>query len=112
LTPYWQWEEVGSYYGMPWVNLLGWLGTGLVLMVALDLMATRVAFWRLGSRWSAGYYLAVLSMPLGMLVAAGAWGAVATASLAVLTCLTFTWSKEGGRSLAQPSAPAPQALEA
>jgi putative membrane protein len=112
LTPYWQWEEVGSYYGMPWVNLLGWLGTGLVLMVALDLMATRIAFWRLGSSWSAGYYLAVLSMPLGMLVAAGAWGAVATASLAVVASLTITWSKEGRHSLSQRSAPAPQALEA
>ncbi|HKE57873.1 MAG TPA: carotenoid biosynthesis protein [Pyrinomonadaceae bacterium] len=28
VTSYWIWGEQGSYYGMPWTNLLGWAITG------------------------------------------------------------------------------------
>lgn len=111
LTPYWQWEETGPYYGMPWVNLLGWLSTGLVLMAALELLATRVPFERLGAEWSIGYYLAVLSMPLGMLAAAGLWGAVVTSSLAVAACAAFTWMAEARRALSLPATRAPEVLK-
>lgn len=78
LTPYWLWEETGPYYGMPWMNLLGWFVTGLALMGVLSVTG--------GSRWSEwvdvrfalGYYAAVLLMPLGMVLAAGEWLAVFT----------------------------------
>jgi uncharacterized membrane protein len=77
LAPYWVWERSGSYYGMPWVNLAGWFGTGLALMAALEVLQRRLD-WAggLSPRWCAGYYLAVLLMPLGMVAAAGLWIAV------------------------------------
>ncbi len=34
-TTYWIWAEPGSYYGMPWHNLLGWAVTGLILLAIL-----------------------------------------------------------------------------
>ncbi|MDT8342438.1 MAG: carotenoid biosynthesis protein [Longimicrobiales bacterium] len=78
LAPYWVWEAPGAFYGMPWVNLAGWAGTGVVLMIALEALQ-RSADWAgsLPVRWTLGYYLTVLLMPLGMVTAAGLWGAVA-----------------------------------
>ena len=84
LTPYWSWEASGAYYGMPAVNLLGWTAVGLLLMGILEV--TRAASWGEGvpRRWLGAYYLLVLAMPLGMLVAAGLWLAVVTTLAALL----------------------------
>jgi putative membrane protein len=104
LTTYWRWSETGAYYGMPWVNLLGWLVTGLVLMAALEAAAARIRLQDLDPRWAAGYFFAVLSMPMGMLVAAGVWGAVATASVGLLLCAVVTW-REAVVDLLAPRTP-------
>ncbi|MGB3532091.1 MAG: gamma-carotene 1'-hydroxylase CruF [Microcoleaceae cyanobacterium] len=32
LVPFWQFDEVGEFFGMPYRNLTGWLGTGLLFM--------------------------------------------------------------------------------
>jgi uncharacterized membrane protein len=76
-TPYWVWEDSGSYYGMPWVNLGGWFATGLLLMVAIRWSGAEDWVGRLSVRWMASFYLANLALPLGMNAAAGLWGAVA-----------------------------------
>jgi putative membrane protein len=76
LTPYWVWEASGPFYGMPWVNLLGWMGTGVVLMVLLETFGARKWAGRLPVSWMAAYYALILLMPLGMLLAAGLWLAV------------------------------------
>jgi len=86
LTPYWMWENSGAYYGMPWVNLAGWYGTGVVLMAALEALSGWASFDRLDRRWMAAYYATILAMPLGMLVGAGLWGAVAATALGVGSC--------------------------
>ncbi|MEN9207343.1 MAG: carotenoid biosynthesis protein [Gloeomargarita sp. GMQP_bins_120] len=31
-VPFWQFQEVGAFFGMPYRNLLGWLGTGVLFM--------------------------------------------------------------------------------
>lgn len=82
---YWSWGASGPYYGMPWVNLVGWFGTGAVIMFALD----RLAVWRwvrgIPPSWLLGYYGVTLLMPFGMIVLEGLWLAVAVtaAGLAV-----------------------------
>lgn len=87
LAPYWVWERSGSYYGMPWVNLAGWFGTGLVLMAALEALDRRHGWaGNLSAEWCAGYYAAVLLMPLGMVAVAGLWLAV-VATLVPLVAL-------------------------
>jgi uncharacterized membrane protein len=85
LTPYWRWEETGPYYGMPWMNLVGWYVTGIVLMLALDLLSDWARLDRLSTRWMAGFYGAMVLMPLGMLAAAGEWLAVVVTLVAVAT---------------------------
>jgi putative membrane protein len=82
LTPYWRWADTGPYYGMPWMNLVGWFATGLLLLTVLDLVAGWARLDRLPPRWVVAYYGAMLLMPLGMLAAAGAWTAVLTTGVA------------------------------
>jgi putative membrane protein len=39
--PFWYWHEPGAFFGMPYQNFAGWLGTGVVFMgVALGLWKT------------------------------------------------------------------------
>jgi len=77
LTPrYWLWDDTGPYYGMPWINLGGWYVTGLVIFGALELTGAMRWSQDLPVRWMAGYYGAVLLMPVGMLAATGLWLAI------------------------------------
>ncbi|NEP44737.1 MAG: carotenoid biosynthesis protein, partial [Okeania sp. SIO2H7] len=32
IVPFWQFEEAGAFFGMPYRNLTGWLGTGVLFM--------------------------------------------------------------------------------
>jgi len=87
LTPYWTWEKTGPFYGMPWVNLAGWMGTGMVLMALLEALGSRGWVPALSLRWLMAYYGIVLLMPLGMVVAAGLWWAL----LATVAALSLAW---------------------
>ncbi|MGD2121970.1 MAG: carotenoid biosynthesis protein [Gemmatimonadota bacterium] len=84
LTPYWVWENPGPFYGMPWVNLAGWMGTGLVLTAALELLNARSWTAKLDVRWVLAYYLTVLLMPVGMLAASGIWLPIGVTAIALL----------------------------
>ena len=87
-TNYWIWETPGAFYGMPWVNVAGWFGTGLVLMTALSLLDDRSAWSEaIPTRWSALYYGVILLMPLGMVTLKGyVWSTLAT-----LAALGVAW---------------------
>lgn len=71
LVPYWQWGQEGAFYGMPFVNLLGWFFTGFVLSAALGLLKTTETVQHVSSRTFMIYYAIVYALPAGMLVAAG-----------------------------------------
>ncbi len=88
ITPSWVWEVPGPFYGMPWVNLAGWMATGLVIMGLLEVVGTPGWITRLDLGWLRAYYGVVLLMPLGMIVAAGLWAAV----LATLVALALPWA--------------------
>lgn len=83
LTPYWLWGDPGVYYGMPFINLAGWFITGLVIMGLLYVLKADKWIARLSKRWLARYYIITLLMPLGMVLAAGLWGAVAATAVAM-----------------------------
>jgi putative membrane protein len=75
-THYWIWGSTGSYYGMPWLNLVGWYVTGLALMAALSLLKSERWLVRLPTRWLLVFYLTNLALPTVMNAASGLWGAV------------------------------------
>jgi len=83
LTPYWVWETPGPFFGMPWVNLAGWMGTGLVLMGVLEGLGVGEWTSRLEVKWALAYYVLVLLMPAGMLAAAGILTPIAVTGVAL-----------------------------
>ena len=36
--PFWVWEQPGAFFGMPYQNFAGWLGTGIVFMTVATLI--------------------------------------------------------------------------
>ncbi len=36
--PFWVWEQPGAFFGMPYQNFAGWMGTGVVFMVVATLL--------------------------------------------------------------------------
>ncbi|HSG09842.1 MAG TPA: carotenoid biosynthesis protein [Longimicrobiales bacterium] len=108
LTPYWRWADSGSYYGMPWVNLLGWYLTGLVIMSVLDALGVRLGLTTLPVRWMLAYYGLVLLMPLGMVAAAGLWPAVLATVVGVGLCAFLARKGLGGRADRERSSMEPQ----
>lgn len=114
LTPYWVWENAGPFYGMPWVNLLGWAATGLILMVTLELLDRRLDWAGTVSwRWSGAYYLVVLLMPLGMVTVAGLWGATAATigALALAFGVHALFGADGAQGRVPRPSPAPGLAE-
>ena len=71
LVPYWLWGQAGSFYGMPWINLVGWFVTGFILAVALSYFKVTGFVEHVSSRTFIAYYAIVYALPAGMLVAAG-----------------------------------------
>ena len=86
-TKYWVWGREGPYYGMPLLNLFGWYITGLTLMTVLAALGIERLAARIQTRWLAGFYLANLALPFGIVAAHGAWRAVAVSAAAVALCL-------------------------
>jgi putative membrane protein len=86
-TKYWQWGETGPYYGMPWLNLLGWYVTGVVLMGLLAGLRSDRWIERLPLSWLAAFYVTNLALSLGICAAAGLYGAVVASAVPLLLCL-------------------------
>ncbi len=107
LTAYWIWEQPGPYYGMPLVNLAGWYVTSLALMIALEALNTSSWVEGLETRWLAAYYVAVLSMPIGMLAAAGAWIAVLVTAGALGICAVLAHAAGATEASLRRARPSP-----
>jgi putative membrane protein len=73
VTSYWVWDEKGSYYGMPWMNLLGWAITGFVLLTMLGKLAPEP---KGNLKFLILVYLVNFLLPVGFCVLNGYWIAV------------------------------------
>ncbi|NCJ08413.1 carotenoid biosynthesis protein [Synechococcales cyanobacterium C] len=71
-VPFWQFQEVGAFFGMPYRNLAGWVGTGVLFMTVAALLWRRVPV-TLGRQQ--------LTVPLAVYLANFAFGAVITLTL-------------------------------
>lgn len=100
-TSYWRWAEPGPYYGMPWINLAGWMLTGTAIMAGLELIGAREWARRVPHRAMVWLYALQFVLPLVMAAAAGFWGAILAAVVA-LGVLGFLL-----RAPRAPRAPAP-----
>ncbi len=76
LTNYWVWDNHGPYYGMPLVNLLGWFGTGLLIMAGFHYSGSGKMADQIHPPIMEFYYFTVILLSLGMTLLAGYWLAV------------------------------------
>ncbi len=67
--PFWEFEELGAFFGMPYRNLAGWMGTGAVFM------SVAVLFWR---KSSIKLDRSELGLPLIVYLVNFAFGAIIT----------------------------------
>ncbi|TVR64968.1 MAG: carotenoid biosynthesis protein [Gemmatimonadales bacterium] len=82
---YWVWDDTTApYYGMPWVNLAGWVGTGIVLMICLEFTGADNWTDSLSLPWLSAYYGITVLMPFGMIILEGLWVAVITTIVAYI----------------------------
>jgi putative membrane protein len=72
-TPFWIWEQEGSYYGMPALNIFGWAVTGLAIMIAIDRLFGPIKTKQVPANFFVGLYATNLILPLGLLAAVEAW---------------------------------------
>jgi uncharacterized membrane protein len=84
VTSYWIWGEKGSYYGMPWTNLLGWAMTGFVLLAMLRKLAPKP---KGDLRFSVLVYVVNFLLPLGFCALNSCWIAVFAGIGAVVVAL-------------------------
>ena len=86
VTSYWMWGQAGNYYGMPWMNLVGWGATGLVLFVILQ----RLTPTPHGSqRFALAVYLINFALPLGFCVLNRYWLAAFAGPLSIAIAWLF-----------------------
>ena len=102
VTSYWIWGEKGSYYGMPWTNLLGWAITGFVLLEMLRKLAAEP---KGDVRFSTLVYFVNFLLPLGFCVLNSYWIAVFACLGAVVAALLVFGS---GRASRLPEASSPE----
>jgi uncharacterized membrane protein len=67
--PFWEFQEVGEFFGMPYRNLVGWVGTGMVFMGVAAL---------LGRKQPLGLHRGQLTVPLVVYLANFGFGATIT----------------------------------
>jgi uncharacterized membrane protein len=105
---YWTWSDTGPYYGMPWINLVGWIATGIVLMGALEGLG--VGRWgaAIPAGWALAYYAITVLMPFGMLVLEGLWMGVGVTVACYLVAWGIHRTSAGRRRLHPDSVGAPR----
>lgn len=74
-VPFWIWEQPGAFFGMPYQNFLGWMGTGIAFMSVAALLWRRYPLPNAPS--SLGFplaiYLSNFAFATCMSLAAGFW---------------------------------------
>ena len=43
-APFWEWETPGAFFGMPYQNFAGWMGTGVVFMTVAAILWSKKPF--------------------------------------------------------------------
>lgn len=107
-VPFWEFEELGAFFGMPYRNLAGWMGTGALFM------SVAAFFWR---KTPNVLQRSQLSLPLTVYLINFAFGAIITITsldsrfwfptllavcLGVVPALALSWmAKPQGQATAQ-----------
>jgi putative membrane protein len=97
---YWVWEDVGPYMGVPLVNFLGWLATGVAFMFAASYFDDRLRPIRVEKEsFFLLVYLCNLVFAIGICMGSQLWLPAILGSL-FSAAILFAWFKPGFRTVA------------
>ncbi|MFN8673446.1 MAG: carotenoid biosynthesis protein [Candidatus Sericytochromatia bacterium] len=73
LTPFWLWEEHNSltYYGTPVINFAGWVLTSIFIIMGFEFFNTKKLLDKYMINWNIIFYMANLSLPVGLVICSG-----------------------------------------
>ena len=98
VTSYWVWGEAGSYYGMPWMNLVGWGVTGLVLLFLISRFAPSPQ----GSAvFAVSVYAINFALPFGFVLLNRYWLAAVVGPLSIALAYAVFAKRWGGGESAE-----------
>lgn len=74
-VPFWQWHQPGAFFGMPYQNFAGWMGTGALFMTVAALFWGKMPFKLEGTQLNLplAVYLSNFAFSAVMSFAAGLW---------------------------------------
>jgi len=78
---YWIWEGPGVYYGVPWVNFLGWFGTAFVLSFLAQTLLPHSPFKREELKMPVWVLSTTIFSFVVVSVAHGKWGVILIAAV-------------------------------
>ncbi len=100
-VPFWQWHQPGAFFGMPYQNFAGWMGTGAVFMTVATILWSKTPFAKEDNlaNWTRQdltiplvVYLSNFAFAMVMSLAAGFWVPVALGLLVgVAPAVTLWW---------------------
>jgi len=90
---YWVWEQTGPYMGVPLVNFLGWIATGILFMAIASLVDRRLASVQVPSMSiPLVVYGSNMLFPIGICAGMGLWlPAVVGLTLLAITIVAVAW---------------------
>lgn len=90
--PVWQWHVDGFFYGMPFVNLVGWFVTSLAIASTYELFGGGIR--PRSESWTVRLWLTSAALPLGISLVRGMWVAVFIGATAVMIPVAVVWWRE------------------
>lgn len=73
-VPFWVWEQAGAFFGMPYQNFAGWMGTGALFM------SVAAFFWTKKPHTSITLTRSQLALPLAVYISNFGYAAIMSAS--------------------------------
>jgi uncharacterized membrane protein len=103
--PFWYWHQPGAFFGMPYQNFAGWMGTGAVFMTVAAIFWAKRSFQLHGEQLNLplAIYLGNFAFATIMSLAAGIWVPVLLGVVLGVVPAVLCWSR------AKTSASAPVA---
>ncbi|MBE9166188.1 carotenoid biosynthesis protein [Pleurocapsales cyanobacterium LEGE 06147] len=104
--PFWIWEQPGAFFGMPYQNFVGWMGTGIVFMTIATLLwqvkPLNLSRARLGL--PVAIYLSNFAFATILSLAAGIYLPVLLGIvLGIIPVLVFSWMALAGSASSENS---------
>lgn len=93
-VPFWQWDQPGAFFGMPYQNFVGWFGTGVVFMTVATLIwrLKPLNFDRISLTIPVGMYLGNFGFAMMITIGAGIYPPILLGILlGIFPLVIFVW---------------------